>query len=152
MSAVLKSEVEQAKERVERTMVDGYFGADDLHIASSVEKMSGSDTEDAEIDLEDANQDAKTFDLLMNDYHDYLVANNYLITQAVKKEDFVPIINKFIDTHTDQLNQLIVKSKALTKGTPEYAENLAKRIKLARKRSSARRLLAKYFNVPEADQ
>ena len=114
--------------------------------------MPSPDTEDAEIDLEDANQDVKTFDLLMNDYDDYLRANNYLITQAVKKEDFVPIINKFIDTHTNQLNQLIVKSKTLTKGTPEYAENLAKRNKLARERSSARRLLAKYFNIPEADQ
>ena len=151
MSAVLKSEVEQAKEKVERTMVDEYFGTDGRHIASSGEKMPSPDTEDAEIDLEDANQDVKTFDLLMNDYDDYLRANNYLITQAVKKEDFVPIINKFIDTHTNQLNQLIVKSKTLTKGTPEYAENLAKRIKLARERSSARRLLAKYFNVAKTD-
>ena len=152
MSAVLKSEVEQAKEKVERTMVDEYFGTDGRHIASSGEKTPSPDTEDAEIDLEDANQDVKTFDLLMNDYDDYLRANNYLITQAVKKEDFVPIINKFIDTHTNQLNQLIVKSKTLTKGTPEYAENLTKRNKLAHERNSARRLLAKYFNIPEADQ
>ena len=39
MSAVLKSEVEQAKEKVERTMVDEYFGMIEIGRASCRERV-----------------------------------------------------------------------------------------------------------------
>lgn len=149
MSATLKSEVAQAEKRVERTMVDGYFGEDGfLHKAPNGEKMPSAATEDAEIDLEYAKQDVKTFDLLMNDYQ---AANDYAAPRAIKKEDFAPTIDRFIDDHTTQIDRLRAESKMLTKGTPEYVENEAERRKLAGERSSARRLVARYFNVPKPD-
>lgn len=149
MSATLKSEVAQAEQRVERTMVDGYFGEDGfLRKAPNGEKMPSAATEDAEIDLKYAKQDAETFDLLMNDYQ---AANDYAAPRAIKKEDFAPTIDRFIDDHTTQIDQLRAESKTLTKGTPEYAENEAKRKKLASERSSVRRLVARYFNVPKAE-
>jgi len=149
MSATLKSEVAQAEQRVERTMVDGYFGEDGfLHKAPNGEKMPSAATEDAEIDLKYAKQDAETFDLLMNDYQ---AANDYAAPRAIKKEDFAPTIDRFIDDHTTQIDRLRAESKTLTKGTPEYAENEAKRRKLAGERSSARRLVARYFNVPKPE-
>ena len=149
MSATLKSEVAQAEQRVERTMVDGYFGEDGfLHKAPNGEKMPSAATEDAEIDLKYARQDAETFDSIMNDYQ---AANDYAASRAIKKEDFAPTIDRFIDDHTTQIDRLRAESKMLTKGTPEYAENEAKRRKLAGERSSARRLVARYFNVPKPE-
>lgn len=149
MSATLKSEITQAEKRLERTMVDGYFGeAGFLHKAPNGEKMPSAATEDAEIDLKYAKQDAGTFDLLMNDYQ---AANDYAAPRAIKKEDFAPTIDKFIDDHTTQIDRLRAESKTLTKGTPEYTENEAKRRKLAGERSSARRLVARYFNVPKPE-
>ena len=150
MSATLKSEIAQAGKRVERTMVDGYFGKDGfIHKAPNGEKMPSAATEDAEIDLKYAKQDAETFDLLMNDYR---AASDYnAVPRAIKKEDFVPTIDRFIEEHTTQIDQLIAESKTLSKGTPEYAENEAKRRKLAGERSSARRLVARYFSVPKPE-
>ena len=150
MSATLKSEIAQAEKRVERTMVDGYFGKDGfIHKAPNGEKMPSAATEDAEIDLKYAKQDAETFDLLMNDYR---AASDYnAVPRAIKKEDFVPTIDRFIEEHTTQIDQLIAESKTLSKGTPEYAENEAKRRKLAGERSSARRLVARYFSVPKPE-
>lgn len=149
MSATLKSEIMQAEQQVERTMVDGYVGEDGfIRMASNGEKMPSAATEDAEIDLKYAKQDAETFDLLMNDYQ---AANDYAAPRAIKKEDFAPTIDKFIDNHTTQLNQLMAESKTMTKGTPEYAENEAKRKKLASERSSAKRLVARYFNIPKTE-
>ena len=149
MSATLKSEVAQAEQRVERTMVDGYFGEDGfLHKAPNGEKMPSAATEDAEIDLKYAKQDAETFDLLMNDYQ---AVNDYAAPRAIKKEDFAPTIDRFIDDHTTQIDQLRAESKTLAKGTPEYVENEAKRRKLAGERSSARRLVARYFNFPKPE-
>ena len=149
MNATLKSEVAQAEKRVERTMVDGYFGEDGFHHkAPNGEKMPSAATEDAEIDLKYAKQDAETFDLLMNDYQ---AANNYAAPRAIKKEDFAPTIDKFIEDHTSQINQLMAESKTLTNGTAEYAENEAKRRQLAKERSSARRLNTRFFNIPKAE-
>ena len=149
MNATLKSEVAQAEKRVERTMVDGYFGEDGFHHkAPNGEKMPSAATEDAEIDLKYAKQDAETFDLLMNDYQ---AANDYAAPRAIKKEDFAPTIDKFIEDHTSQINQLMAESKTLTNGTAEYAENEAKRRQLAKERSSARRLNTRFFNIPKAE-
>lgn len=149
MSATLKSEIMQAEQQVERTMVDGYVGEDGfIRMAPNGEKMPSAATEDAEIDLKYAKQDAETFDLLMNDYQ---AANDYAAPRAIKKEDFAPTIDKFIDDHTTQLNQLMAESKTMMKGTPEYAENEAKRKKLASERSSAKRLVARYFNIPKTE-
>lgn len=149
MSATLKSEIMQAEQQVERTMVDGYVGEDGfIRMASNGEKMPSAATEDAEIDLKYAKQDAETFDLLMNDYQ---AANDYAAPRAIKKEDFAPTIDKFIEDHTSQINQLMAESKTLTKGTSEYAENEAKRRQLAKERSSARRLNTRFFNIPKAE-
>lgn len=149
MSRTLELEVAQAEKRVEQTMVDGYFGEDGfIHKAPNGEKMPSAATEDAEIDLKYAKQDAETFDLLMNAYQ---VANDYAAPRAIKKEDFAPTIDKFIDDHTAQLNQLRAESKTMAKGTPEYIENEAKRRQLAKERSSARRLNTRFFNIPKAE-
>lgn len=143
MSATLKSKVTQAEQRVERTMFDGYFGVDGfLHTAPHGEKMPSPATEDAEIDLENAKQDVETFDLLMNDYQ---VANNYVVPRAIKKGDFATTINKFIYDRTTQIDQLKTESKTLAEDTQGYVENVAKRKKLARERSSARRIATEYF-------
>lgn len=145
MSVTLQSKVTQAERRVEQTMIDGYFGEDGfLHKAPNGEKMPSAATEDAEIDLKYAKQDVETFSLLMNDYQS---ANGYVVPRAIKKEDFAPTIDKFVNNRTTQIDQLTAESKTLTKGTPEYAENEAKRRKLASERSSARRLISRYFNV-----
>lgn len=149
MSATLKSEIMQTEQRVERTMVDGYVGEDGfIRMAPNGEKVPSAATEDAEIDLKYAKQDAETFDLLMNDYQ---AANDYAAPRAIKKEDFAPTIDKFIEDHTNQINQLTAESKTLTKGTAEYAENEAKRRQLAKERSSARRLNTRFFNIPKAE-
>lgn len=149
ISTALKSELTQAERRVEQTMVDGYFGEDGfLHTTSNGEKMPSAATEDAEIDLEYAKQDVETFNLLMDNYQ---AINNYTTPPAIRKADFVPTIDKFINDHITQIGQLIEKSKILTKDSPEYTENKAKRRKLAGERSSARRLIARYFNVPETE-
>lgn len=149
MESTLKSEIRSAERRVEQTMVDGYFGEDGfIHKAPNGEKMPSAATEDAEIDLRYAKQDAETFDLLMGNYQ---AENDYAAPRAIRKEDFAPTIDKFIEDHTNQINQLMAESKTLTKGTAEYAENEAKRKQLAKERSSARRLNARYFNVPKAE-
>ena len=83
--------------------------------------------------------------------NDYQAANDYAAPRAIKKEDCAPTIDRFIDDHTTQIDQLRAESKTLTKGTPEYAENEAKRRKLASERSSAKRLVARYFNVPKTE-
>lgn len=149
MASTLKSEIGSAELRVEQTMVDGYFGEDGfIHKAPNGEKIPSVATEDAEIDLENAKQDAEVFNLLMNNYQ---AANDYMAPRAIKKEDFAPSIDDFIEDRTKQINQLIVESRTLLKGTAEYAENEAKRRQLARERSSARRLNARYFNVPKPE-
>lgn len=149
MSRTLELEVTQAEKRVEQTMVDGYFGEDGfIHKAPNGEKMPSAATEDAEIDLKHAKQDVETFNLLINDYQ---AANDYAAPRAIKKEDFAPTIDKFIDDHTVQLDQLMAESKTMAKGTPEYAENEAKRKKLASERSSAKRLVARYFNISKTE-
>lgn len=83
--------------------------------------------------------------------NNYQAANDYMAPRAIKKEDFAPSIDDFIEDRTKQINQLIVESRTLFKGTAEYAENEAKRRQLARERSSARRLNARYFNVPKPE-
>lgn len=149
MQAILNSEIKASEQRVEQFMVDGYVGEDGfIRMAPNGEKVPSAATEDAEIDLKYAKQDAETFALLMNDYQ---AANDYAAPRAIKKENFAPTIDKFIDDHTAQLNQLMAESKTLTKGTPEYAENEAKRKQLVKERSSARRLNARFFNVPRAE-
>ena len=149
MKSTLKSEIRSAERRVEQTMVDGYFGEDGfLHKAPNGEKMPSLATEDAEIDLKNAKQDAETFDLLMSNYQ---AENDYSVPRAIKKEDFAPTIDKFIEDHTSQIIQLIAESKSLIKGTVEYGKNEAKRRQLAKERSSARRLSTRYFNVPKAE-
>ena len=130
-------------------MVDGYFGEDGfIHKAPNGEKMPSLATEDAEIDLKNAKQDAETFDLLMGNYQ---AENDHSVPRAIKKEDFAPTIDKFIEDHTNKINQLIAESKSLIKGTVEYGKNEAKRRQLAKERSSARRLSTRYFNVPKAE-
>lgn len=149
MDVILKLEVEQAERRVERTMVDGYFGEDGfLHKTPNGEKTPTTATEDAEIDLKYAKQDAETFGLLMNNYQ---VANNYERPLAIKKEDFVPTIENFISEHSAQIDQINTSLKNLAKGTPEYNDGVAKRRKLASERNSARRLLTRYFDVPKSE-
>lgn len=149
MSRTLETEVTQAEKRVEQTMVDGYFGEDGfIHKAPNGEKMPSAATEDAEIDLKYAKQDVETFTLLMNDYR---ATQEYGDPRAIKKEDFAPTIDKFIEDHTSQINQLMAESKTLAKGTAEYAENEAKRRQLAKERSSARRLNTRFFNIPKAE-
>ncbi len=147
METTLNSEIKDAEKRVEGTMVDGYFGEDGfLHKAPNGEKMPSAATEDAEIDLKYAKQDAETFGLLMGEYQ---ATNDYNVPRAIKKEDFAPTIDRFIEDHTSQINQLMAESKSLNRNTPEYGENEAKRRKLASERSSARRLFARYFNAPK---
>ena len=149
MNTTLKTAVAQAEQRVEQTMADGYFGEDGfIHEAPNGEKIPTLATEDAEIDLKYAKQDVETFNLLMDDYQAKL---EYIVPHAIKKEDFAPTINDFINNHTTQINQLLAESRALTKGTPEYAQNKAKRKKLASERSAAKRLATRYFNVPIAE-
>lgn len=149
MSRTLETEVAQAEKRVKQTMVDGYFGEDGfIHKAPNGEKMPSAATEDAEIDLTYAKQDVETFILLMNDYQ---ATQEYGAPRAIRKEDFVPTIDKFIEDHTSQINQLMAESKTLTRGTAEYTENEAKRRQLAKERSSARRLKTRFFNIPRAE-
>ncbi|MBR6505904.1 hypothetical protein IKT18_03695 [Candidatus Saccharibacteria bacterium] len=150
MGAILKSAVAQAEQQVEQTMADGYFGEDGfIHKAPNGEKIPTLATEEAEANLKYAKQDAETFDLLMNDYQAKL---EHTVPHAIKKEDFAPTIDDFINNHTAQINQLLAESRALAKGTPEYAQKDAKRKKLANERSAAKRLATRYFNVPIAER
>ena len=146
MQATLESEVKVSEKRVEQSMVDGYIGEDGfIHKAPNGEKIP---SEDAKIDLNNAKQDVETFHLLMKNFH---AVNNYATPRAIKKEDFAPTIDKFIDEHTRQIDQLLVESRALAKGTAEYAENEAKRKQLVKERKSAKRLNDRFFNVPRAE-
>ncbi len=149
IEATLESDVRDAERRVGQTMTDGYFGEDGfVHAAPNGEKMPSAATEYAKIDLECAKQDAETFNLIMDGYqaeHDHII-----VPRAIKKTDFAPSVGSFIEDHTTQINQLLVESKSLVKGTPEYAANEAKRKQLARERSSARRLSARFFSATRA--
>lgn len=150
MKIMLSAQVDQAKKVVDDSMVkiDGYFGEDGfVHQApNDSEKQPTAAAEDAEIDLREAKQDAETFNKLMQDYH---ATTNYQTPIAISKADFAPTITNFIETCTAQINQLLEASNTLVKGTPEYTENAEMRKKLARERSSARRLSERYFFAPD---
>lgn len=128
--------------------MDGYFDENGfVHKAlDGNEKQSTVASEDAEIELREAKQDAETFEMLMQDYN---ASVNYQVPRAIDKTDFAPIVANFIKKCTARINQLMEASRDLAKDTPEYAENAEARKKLARERSSALRLSEQYFSMPD---
>lgn len=143
----LQLEVARAERGVEETMADGYFGEDGfVHKAPEGEKMRTAATENAEIILNEAKQDAETFQTLMQNYG---ASVDYQVPRAIKKEDFVPTIDKFMAEHSVQIDKINADLKDLVKGTPEYDEAVAKRRELAKERSSAKRLATRFFEVPK---
>lgn len=118
-------------------------------VAQSEQQLHDTPTEDAEIDLAQARQDADTFDMLMGDYMDTHGRN---IPPLIQKSDFVTTINQFMDDHSAKLNQLLTESRTLIKGTAAYAKNKSERKQLARERSSAKRLHDRYFGTEPDDE
>lgn len=129
--------------------VDGYFDENGFvhKIPDGSEKRSTVASEDAEISLREAKQDAETFEMLMQDYN---VSANYQVPRAIDKMDFAPMVADFIKKRTTQINQLLEASRDLAKDAPGYAENAEACKKLARERSSALRLSERYFSIPDA--
>lgn len=149
--AILSTQVDRAEKAVNNSKidVDGYFDENGFvhKIPDGSEKWSTVASEDAEISLREAKQDAETFEMLMQDYN---VSANYQAPRAIDKTDFAPIIANFIKKRTAQINQLMEASRDLVKDAPGYAENAEARKKLARERSSALRLSERYFSIPDA--
>lgn len=150
MQAMLTAQVDQAEKAVEDSMVtiDSYFGEDgSVHKnPDGGEKRPTAATEDAEINLREAKQDAETFAMLMQIYN---VSANDRTSSVIGKADFAPTIKGFIEGHTVQINQLMEAARTLARDTPEYADNTEMRKKLARERSSAARLSERYFSIPD---
>lgn len=150
METMLSTQIDQAERAVDnsKNTVDGYFGEDGFvhKVPNGGEKQPTTATEDVEINLREAKQDAETFKILMQDYG---ASVNFQVPRAISKLDFAPTIANFIENRTAQIDQLLEASKALTKDTPEYAENAEERKQLARERSSAARLRERYFSAPD---
>lgn len=143
IKTTLAADVETSEQRVAQTMVEGFVGEDgSIHKTPNGEKIPSTATEAAEDSLRDAKQDVETFDLLMDEYQE---AHDYVVSHAISREDFSQTIGKFIENHTNQINQLILEARTLDKGSPEYSENEARRKQLARERSSAKRLSDRFF-------
>ena len=104
-----------------------------------------SEIEDAEIDMKEAIAEKEVWgDLLKDDSSPF--EHKTPLHTITKKSDLKPDVIKYIDERTPQIEQLIAESRTLEKGTPEYQENEMRRRQLARERSAARRILAKYFS------
>ena len=143
----LQANVREAERNVDKTMVDGYFGEDGfIHKSAQGEKLRTAATDDTEIDLKYAKQEAETFSEIFNSYN---ASIDYQTPRAVKKADFSPKITEYIDGHTAELDRLLNESRNLDKNSQEYTANKANRKKLAAERSAARRLMSKYFTTPE---
>ena len=143
----LQVNVREAERNVDKTMVDGYFGEDGfIHKSAQGEKLRTAATDDTEIDLKYAKQEAETFSEIFNSYN---ASIDYQAPRAVKKADFSPKITEYIDGHTAELDRLLNESRNLDKNSQEYTANKANRKKLAAERSAARRLMSKYFTTPE---
>ena len=143
----LQVNVREAERNVDKTMVDGYFGEDGfIHKSAQGEKLRTAATDDTEIDLKYAKQEAETFSEIFNSYN---ASIDYQTPRAVKKADFSPKITEYIDGHTAELDRLLNESRNLDKNSQEYTANKANRKKLAAERSAARRLMSKYFTTPE---
>ena len=139
----LQANVREAERNVDKTMVDGYFGEDGfIHKSAQGEKLRTAATDDTEIDLKYAKQEAEIF-------NSYNASIDYQTPRAVKKADFSPKITEYIDGHTAELDRLLNESRNLDKNSQEYTANKANRKKLAAERSAARRLMSKYFTTPE---
>lgn len=139
----LDRKVENADMNARMTMVDGYFGEDGhVHMGVNGEKLPSSITEDAESDAQEARQDLDTFNKLMTEYSSSVSSQ---VMRAIKKADFLPIIEKFIAERTIEIDRLIAESKTLAKESTAYVENASRRRALARERSSAKRLASEYF-------
>jgi hypothetical protein len=142
----LKNGIEQAERKVQQSMADGYFGEDGfIHKSANGEKFRTILTEDAEIDLDRAKQDAETYEQLHKKFYDGLDYDSpYWL--AAPKSEFGSLISKYIDEHSDEIDKLNLRLKGLEKETPEYQKLVDERRKLAKERSSAKRLLANYFS------
>ena len=133
-----------------------YFGAEEImqelqanvrEAERNVDKtIRTAATDDTEIDLKYAKQEAETFSEIFNSYN---ASIDYQTPRAVKKADFSPKITEYIDGHTAELDRLLNESRNLDKNSQEYTANKANRKKLAAERSAARRLMSKYFTTPE---
>lgn len=145
---MLFAQIDQAEKAVDdsKITVDGYYGEDGFvhKVPSGGEKQPTATTEDAEINLREAKQDAETFRVLMQDYS---ASVNFQVPRAIRKLDFAPTITNFIENRTTQINQLLEASRALAKDTPEYIENTEARKQLAKERRSASRLRERYFSA-----
>ena len=143
----LQVNVREAERNVDKTMVDGYFGEDGfIHKSAQGEKLRTAATDDTEIDLKYAKQEAETFSEIFNSYNASIDCQT---PRAVKKADSSPKITEYIDGHTAELDRLLNESRNLDKNSQEYTANKANRKKLAAERSAARRLMSKYFTTPE---
>ena len=143
MRDILASKVKQAEKGVDETMFNGYVDEDGLiRITEDGERLPSVATENAQIILEEARQDAEVFDSLMGIYD---AAHNYQAPHAIKKEDFRPTIESYIDGHKNQISRLTTELGYLTKGTSEYLEKEAEIKKQKQHRNAAMRLATTYF-------
>lgn len=144
MRDMLASKIKQAEKGVDETMFNGYVDEDGLiRITEDGERLPSIATENAQIILDEARQDAEVFDSLMGIYD---AAHNYQVPHAIKKEDFRPTIESYIEGHKNQISHLTTELGYLTKGTSEYLEKEAEIKKQKQHRNTAMRLATTYFN------
>lgn len=139
----LASKIKRAERGVDETMLSGYVDEDGLiHITEDGERLPSVATENAKIILEEAKRDTEVFDSLMGIY---AAEHNYQVPRAIKKKDFKPFIDGYVDGHKNQINRLTAELGYLTKGTTEYLEKEAEIKKQKQHRNAAIRLLTTYF-------
>ena len=144
MRNALASKIKQAERGVDETMLSGRIDEDGLiRLTKDSERLPSIATANAEIILEEAKQDAEVFDSIMGIYD---AAHNYQTPHAIKKEDFRPTINDYVEGHENQIARLTTELSYLTKGTTEFLEK-EKEIQRQRKhRNTAIRLATTYFS------
>lgn len=139
----LASKIKRAERGVDEMMLSGYVDEDGLiHITEDGERLPSVATENAKIILEEAKRDTEVFDSLMGIY---AAEHNYQVPRAIKKKDFRPFVDGYVDGHKNQINRLTAELGYLTKGTTEYLEKEAEIKKQKQDRNAAIRLLTTYF-------
>ncbi len=141
LSKKLMQDAEQAEKAIKKSMTDSYFDENgQLRKLPEGQQQRTPETDIAEANLAQANQDIKTFQLIMQDFE-----NPTDTAYAYEKTAVQPAIESFIQQRTTQIDQLSAAARNLPHDSPAFTANLAQRRALAKERSSAKRIAAKYF-------
>lgn len=166
----LEVNVRKAERRIKDTKLDGIVNKDGFIYATDPngEKFPSNLTPEAEMDLQEAKDEAEVFDTIQN-YEFSLPGfteahatspNPEKIKSSAdlfawhhehggprKREDFTKSIDSFIEKNTQEINSLNEQARSMDKNSSDYADIRIRCRKLAKERSAARRLKSKYFNV-----